>query len=404
MHTEKIKQQLVQYIEQTPSPLFITLLIDGLPVDIIYQFGQLQKITILDQVKHEKDVTKEVKGSVDLPAEISFKGFLKVRAHVIHTFSDYEKMNGNGEFLDHRDLTKKTIENRTECEQNKLRVIVSDSIDIIDSTIENSCSEIERLEFLIKQGFHVVYHEQVEKCSEEIMKYYRTFLEFHRKEIGYSVSGLQLIPASSHNCHDRFILPFPSDGVGLLVEDIHSEIYSNGKIKPVLKVKATDLAGERYFSHCLPNISLIKSLDIRIGDQILMEDVHTITGVIAEIRTGTEVCYVPPDVCPRCGELLKNVSGELYCIHPQCTHALDSIQDKRGVNGMTFVITGTLTVRRYEFRKLIEKAGGALAGVVTSQTNYLIVGSKGIGTVKYRKAQSLKIPMLSEEQFRMMIE
>ena len=404
MHTQNIKQKLIHYIEQSQSPLFITLLIDGLPIDIIYQFGQLQNITMLDQVRHEKDVTKEVKGSVDLPAKIPFNGFLKIRAHVIHTFSDFEKINGNGEFLNHKDLTKKTIEKRTECDPNKLRVIVSDIVDIIDSTVEDSCSEIDQLEFLIKQGFHVVYHEQVKKCSEEIMTYYRTFLEFHRKEIGYAVSGLQLIPTSSHCYYDRFILPFPPDKTGLLVEDIRSEVDPNGKIKPVLKVKVTDLAGERNFSHCLPGVSLIKSLDIRIGDQILMEDVHTILGVKEEKRTGIEVRYVPPDVCPRCGELLKNVSGELYCIHPQCNHAFDSTQNKRGVNGMTFVITGTLTVRRYEFRKLIEKAGGALAGAVTSQTNYLIVGSKGIGTVKYRKAQSLKIPMLSEEQFRRMIE
>ena len=406
MHTEKINRQLKQYIEQNQkkSSLLIKLLIDGLPVDIIYQFGQLQKITIMDKENHEKDVTKVVQASVDVPTEIPFNGLLKVHANVIHTFSHFEKRNRNGEFLHHKDLTKKTIEEEIEYEQNNLRVIVSNIVDIIDSKSENIRSEIERIEFLLNQGFNVVYHEQVKNCSEEIMEYYSTFLEFHRKEIGYSVFGLQLLSANSHSSDKGIILPFPSDEAVLLVENIHPEVHSNGKIEPVLKINATDLAGERYFFLCLPDFSLIKSLDIRTGDQILMRDVHTITGVKKEKRTGAEISFISPVACPKCGDKLMMDAESLYCIHPNCRNTPPTDQDKRGIKGLTFVITGTLSLRRYDFRKLIEKAGGMLAGVVTSQTDFLIVGSKGIGTVKYRKAESLKIPIITEEQFRLMIE
>ena len=258
------------------------------------------------------------------------------------------------------------------------------------------------LEFLRHQGFKVVYHERINNSSEEIIRYYKTFLEFHREEIGYSVSGLQIIPTDSSNSDEKFILPFPPDEVSLKVEDIRPEIHSNGKIIFVLKIKAADLAGQRHFSLYLSDLTLINSMDIRVGDRIYMEDVRTITGVDIGNRTGREFPYTPPDACPTCGDTIKIDSGEFYCLQPNCTDAYQ--KENNGVKGMTFVITGTLSTRRYEFRKLIEESGGELAGVVTKQIDYLIVGAKGIGTVKYRKAQSLNIPMISEEQFRMMIK
>ena len=402
MDIEKIEVELQNFLAEQTSPLLIKLLINGLPVVITYQSGLLQEITMIDEGKLGLDITKAVRVSRDLPERIPFNGVLKVQANVILTFSDFEKMNQKGEYLDHKDLTRKVIGTQMDIEQKKLRVIVSEIAEIRSEPIN---SEMNWKEFLLHQGFKVVYHERINNSSEEIIRYYKTFLEFHREEIGYSVSGLQIIPTDSSNSDEKFIMPFPPDEVSLKVEDISPEIHSNGKIIFVLKIKADDLAGQRHFSLYLSDFTLIKSMDIRVGDRIYMEDVRTITGVDIGNRTGRELPYTPPDACPKCGDTIKIDSGEFYCVHPDCRDGSDPYQqENNGVKGMTFVITGTLSTRRYEFRKLIEESGGELAGVVTKRIDYLIVGAKGIGTVKYRKAQSLNIPMISEEQFRMMIK
>lgn len=68
--------------------------------------------------------------------------------------------------------------------------------------------------------------------------------------------------------------------------------------------------------------------------------------------------------------------------------------------GMTFVITGTLpTMSREAATRLIEEQGGKVVGIVSGNTDYLVVGAEPGGT-KYDKAQELGTKMISEAQLR----
>ena len=71
--------------------------------------------------------------------------------------------------------------------------------------------------------------------------------------------------------------------------------------------------------------------------------------------------------------------------------------------GKTLVVTGTLShYKRDEIERLIESLGGRATGSVSSSTHYLVAGEKA-GS-KLAKAQSLGVPVLSEDEFRKMIE
>lgn len=71
--------------------------------------------------------------------------------------------------------------------------------------------------------------------------------------------------------------------------------------------------------------------------------------------------------------------------------------------GMTFVLTGTLTeFTRDEASALIERFGGKTSGSVSRKTTYVVAG-EAAGS-KLTKAQSLGIPVLTEVQFREMLE
>lgn len=61
------------------------------------------------------------------------------------------------------------------------------------------------------------------------------------------------------------------------------------------------------------------------------------------------------------------------------------------------VITGTLTRPRNDVIKAIEDLGGIVQNAVSKKTNFLIIGDKP-GS-KFAKAQSLKVPIVSEEEF-----
>lgn len=74
--------------------------------------------------------------------------------------------------------------------------------------------------------------------------------------------------------------------------------------------------------------------------------------------------------------------------------------------GKNFVITGSLNhfANRGQVKELIESLGGKVTGSVTSKTNYLINNDVTSASSKNKKANELKVPIISEEDFLLMVQ
>ncbi len=80
----------------------------------------------------------------------------------------------------------------------------------------------------------------------------------------------------------------------------------------------------------------------------------------------------------------------------------ESLLDERFA-GQTFVLTGTLErYSREEAKKIIESFGGKATGSVSKKTNYVLAGEEA-GS-KLTKAQTLGIPIITEQEFETMIK
>ncbi|MDX1779635.1 MAG: helix-hairpin-helix domain-containing protein, partial [Thermodesulfobacteriota bacterium] len=78
-------------------------------------------------------------------------------------------------------------------------------------------------------------------------------------------------------------------------------------------------------------------------------------------------------------------------------------ETERSLEGKTFVLTGSLEgFTREEAKRLVEGKGGKVSSSVSSKTDFLIAG-EAPGS-KLRKAEELKISILSEEEFRKLTE
>lgn len=69
--------------------------------------------------------------------------------------------------------------------------------------------------------------------------------------------------------------------------------------------------------------------------------------------------------------------------------------------GKTFVITGTLSKPREDFKKMIEDGGGKVSSSVSPKTDYLLAGENA-GS-KLEKAKELGVEVLSEEGFELLL-
>ncbi|HTG02116.1 MAG TPA: NAD-dependent DNA ligase LigA [Nitrospirota bacterium] len=72
------------------------------------------------------------------------------------------------------------------------------------------------------------------------------------------------------------------------------------------------------------------------------------------------------------------------------------------LDGMTIVVTGTLSRPRNEIEELIERMGGHAAGSVSKKTNYVLAGEDA-GS-KLDKAKKLSVAVITEKEFNKLIE
>lgn len=69
------------------------------------------------------------------------------------------------------------------------------------------------------------------------------------------------------------------------------------------------------------------------------------------------------------------------------------------LKGLSIVVSGVFhTVSRTELKKLIEDNGGKVSSSISSKTNFLVAGDK-MGPSKLAKAQTLEVPIISENEF-----
>ena len=74
-------------------------------------------------------------------------------------------------------------------------------------------------------------------------------------------------------------------------------------------------------------------------------------------------------------------------------------QQSEILKGMTIVISGNFSISRDDMKALITANGGKSSGSISGKTTYLLAGEKA-GPEKLKKAESLGVKVISEEDFR----
>ena len=68
------------------------------------------------------------------------------------------------------------------------------------------------------------------------------------------------------------------------------------------------------------------------------------------------------------------------------------------LKGETYVVSGVFEMSRNDLKKLIEDNGGKVGSSISSKTTFLVAGDK-MGPSKRTKAESLNVPIITEEEF-----
>ncbi len=134
----------------------------------------------------------------------------------------------------------------------------------------------------------------------------------------------------------------------------------------------------------------VKSIDV-----LMTSSVEELTGIdeVGEVIAKSIVEYFSNDENRKIINRLRSAGLQFELSAEQMHGATEKLK------GLTFVISGTFTKHsRDELKDLIEKNGGKNSGSVSKKTSFLLAG-ENMGPEKLKKAESLGVKIISEDDF-----
>ena len=307
--------------------------LDGLTIVLTYENGGLAKAVTRGNGVTGEVITNNARVFKNVPLKIPYQGRLVLRGEAIITYSDFERINESIEDVDAkyknpRNLCSgsvRQLNNEITARRNvrfyAFTLVSADGVDFHNSRAR-------QFEWLKEQGFDVVEYRTVTASTlDEAMEYFSTAIT----ENDFPSDGLvALYDDIAYGDSLGRTAKFPRNAFAFKWADEIRETHlleiewspsRTGLINPVAIFDPVELEGTTVSRASVHNISIMRSLDLGVGDKILVYKANMIIPQIAENLTRSGVRDIP-ETCPACGgatriQMMNNVET-LYCTNPEC--------------------------------------------------------------------------------------
>lgn len=306
---------------------------DGLTVVLTYRGGTLAKAVTRGNGVIGEVVTNNAKVFENIPLKIPYQGELVLRGEAIIRYSDFEKINEEIEDVDAkyknpRNLCSGSVRqlNNEITAERHVHFMAFALVSAPEQDFENS--RIRQMEWLKEQGFEVVEYKVVTRDNlDEAMQYFSTKIETNDfpsdglvalyDDIAYGES----LGTTAKFPRNAFAFKWADEQKETTLLEIEWSPSRTGLINPVAVFEPVELEGTSVSRASVHNISIMRSLDLGVGDKILVYKANMIIPQIAENLTRSGVRDIL-ETCPACGgatriQMMNNVET-LYCTNPEC--------------------------------------------------------------------------------------
>ena len=316
--------------------------LDGLTVVLTYENGVLTKAVTRGNGEIGEVITDNARVFKNLPVRIPCTETIVLRGEAVIRYSDFEKINeeleaqaaATGDLSDvryknPRNLCSGSVRqlNNQITARRRVRFYAFSLVQAGNLDFDNSRQK--QMEFLADQGFETV--EYVRVTPEDVALKVGEF-EHRIAENDIPSDGLVLmLDDIAYGESLGTTAKFPRNAIAFkwadeLMETTLREIEwsasRTGLINPVAVFDPVELEGTTVKRASVHNISIIKALELGIGDKITVYKANMIIPQIAENLTRSGNLEIPT-VCPVCGcetRIRKDNDTEvLVCLNPDCT-------------------------------------------------------------------------------------
>ena len=372
--------------------------LDGLTVVLTYNNGELTKAVTRGNGSVGEVITNNAKTFRNIPLKIEHKGELILRGEAVIRYSDFEKINAQIENPDEkyknpRNLCSgsvRQLNNEITAKRNvnffAFSLVRAENVDF-ENSVEN------QFLWLKKQGFEVVEYEKItkENVSETVQKFSDKIpandfpsdgLVVTFEDIAYGIS----LGTTAKFPRNAIAFKWADEMAETTLLDIEWSASRTGLINPVAIFEPVELEGTTVSRASVHNVSVLRALELGIGDRINVYKANMIIPQIAENLTKSGNVVIPKN-CPVCNgetQIRKVKEGEaLYCTNASCqakkikSFSLFVSRDAMNIEGLSestlekFVQAGFVKEYADIFRLERHKAG--------------MVSMEGFGERSYKK-------------------
>ena len=307
--------------------------LDGLTIVLTYQDGTLEKAVTRGNGVIGEVITNNARVFKNIPLQISHKGNLVLRGEAIITYSDFEKINSEIEDVDAkyknpRNLCSgsvRQLNNEITAKRNvhfyAFSLVQAEGVDF-----QNSVEQ--QFLWLQKQGFDVVeYRAVTQDTLDDAMQYF----EHQVSENDFPSDGLVALyddiaygaslGSTAKFPRNAFAFKWKDEIKETTLREIEWSPSRTGLINPVAIFDPIELEGTTVSRASVHNVSILKELQLGIGDKIQVYKANMIIPQIAENLTRSGNLEIPHScpVCQKEARILKtNEVESLYCMNPDC--------------------------------------------------------------------------------------
>ena len=330
--------------------------LDGLTIVLTYENGELVKAVTRGNGIVGEVITNNARVFKNIPLRIPYKGQLVLRGEAIITYSEFERINetigdADAKYKNPRNLCSGSVRqlNNEITAKRNVRFYAFALVSAQDVDFSNSREQ--QFIWLKKQGFEVVEYKVVTSESlDEAMDYFsKTIVNNDFPSDGLVVTYDDIAYGESLGStakfpRNSFAFKWADEMRETRLVDMEWSPSRTGLINPVAIFEPVELEGTTVSRASVHNISIVKELQLGIGDTIKVYKANMIIPQIAEnlTRSGN---LVIPDKCPVCGREARirkeNDVETLYCMNPDCvakkikSFSLFTSRDAMNIDGLS---------------------------------------------------------------------
>lgn len=305
--------------------------LDGLTTVLTYENGRLEKAVTRGDGLTGEVITSNARKFENIPLEIPEKGTVTVRGEAVISYADFEEINrtigdADAKYKNPRNLCSGSVR------QLNNEITAQRHVKFYAFSLAEGGDELEyrhqQMQWMYEQGFDTVDYVRV--TADDIENVVNGFEE---KIADFQLPSDGLVLIFDDVGYGRSLgstAKFPRDSIAFKWKDEMRETHlrqvlwnasRTGLINPIAVFDPVELEGTTVSRASVHNLSIVKELELGIGDEIKVYKANMIIPQIAENLTKSG-SLEPPEQCPVCGigTVIKDDNGveTVHCPNSAC--------------------------------------------------------------------------------------